>query len=137
MSMIPFGNRAAEKDPEKDLPPLSPLDPFIAVAVLLAAILAIILTCSGCVAPGCVAVIDIDLRTPEQIKASQAYDCAVFTGLAQINPEQDSKAVPPSVWAALFKMITDIEGRIRVGYIAWGASPSKETTNEATSRGRR
>ena len=136
MSMMPYGPDVKEETVNKGrpLPGMSWADPFIAATLILAAVM---IGCTGCVAPGCVAIVDIDLRTPEQMKASQAADCAIFTGRAELNPAQDERVLPPSVWAALFKMITDIEGRIRVGYIAWGASPAKEAANETASRGRR
>lgn len=137
MSMMPYGPGEKEVPDQEPLPSMSWIDPFISVALLLAVIMAIVITCSGCLSQGCVAVIDLDLRTPDQIKAQQAADCAPFTGLAQVNPEQDTKTVPPSVVIAAIKAFFEAKGRYRIGYIAWGKTDNKETANETTSRVRR
>ena len=73
----------------------------------------------GCVSPGCVALVDIDLRTPEQIEASRVADTAVFGTQADAMPVEKA-ALPLAWWEALFKMVTDIEGRVRLLYVAWG-----------------
>ena len=66
MSAIPFGPRKNEEESadKRLLPCTSWIKPFIAVALLLAAIMAIVIN-AGCVAPGYVAVLDLDLRTPD------------------------------------------------------------------------
>lgn len=74
---------------------------------------------SGCRSPGCVALVDIDLRTPEQIEASRAADTAVF-GAGAESAQTQKAALPLAWWEALFKMVTDIEGRVRLLYVAWG-----------------
>lgn len=90
---------------------------------LLLAVAAGLLFAAGCKSPGCVALIDIDLRTPEQIRAMEIADTAVFGATNEKGPA-GAEARGPSLtwWESLFKMVTDIEGRIRLLYVAWGSS---------------
>ena len=70
----------------------------------------------GCKSPGApirFALLDIDLRTPEQIQAGQAADCAPFQPAAPA-AAAEVKTMPLSWWQLLFKALTDIEGRIRI-----------------------
>jgi len=39
-----------------------------------------------------------------------------------VEPEEkeEEKALPPSVWMAVIKMITELKCRARLGYFEWG-----------------
>ena len=79
--------------------------------------------CGGCASPGAplrFAVLDLDFRTPDQIRAGQVADCAPFQEPAAAAAVNTEKALPLTWWQALFAMVSDLEARLRVVAIERG-----------------
>jgi len=61
---------------------------------------------------GGIALIDLDFRTAEQIRAAQE---------PLMVPQE--KVLPLSFWAGAFKMLTELECRLRLGVYEWDTNP--------------
>lgn len=87
------------------------------------AVLFAILLMTGCATPnkGRVALLDIDLRTPEQLSAY-----AVEAGIPYKDPapvlDQHTMSLPLTIWQSVLAMCTAIDGRIRIGSVEWNVS---------------
>ena len=66
---------------------------------------------AGCRSPGAVSLVDIDLRTPEQILADKA----------PANMAQPKDVV--AIWDLILKALSVVKGRIRVLTVEWGCTP--------------
>jgi len=77
---------------------------------------------SACLFTGCAtdkgrfSLIDLDLRTPEQIVASEKENNVIYQGTNQVPVEAEAKAFPVEY---LFKFLEVVKGRLRILSLEW------------------
>ena len=90
---------------------------------LLVLALVLLWLCNGCstVDKGRFSVIDLDLRTPEQILAGMVENTCIYGGTNQ--PPQITKTEPRAFpFELLFKFLEVMKGRIRIISLEWKTS---------------
>ena len=80
-------------------------------------IIPLMILISGCMSPGRVALLDIDLRTPEQIKAYEVEAQVPFKDTDIISKDPEPKSV--SAWSFVSPIIQVFKGRIRILSVEW------------------
>lgn len=85
-------------------------------ATLLIALMVFLL--SGCATKGRFAVLDLDLRTPEQIEASVAENTIIYTCTNNI-PAVAQPKVSVDPWDIIVRIISVVKGRLRILSIEW------------------
>jgi len=69
-------------------------------------------------------VLDLDLRTPEQITAYQHESSDVYVEPQQPKPQVETKSFSMAAWDYIVKIVEVFKGRIKIGSIEW---TNKET----------
>jgi len=92
----------------------------------LVVVIGISMVLCGCATKGRVALLDLDLRTPEQILAYQneadiiyVPDCCVSNPIVVSTNATVKGATIPSPWDIIIKIIEVVKGRIRILSIEW------------------
>ena len=74
------------------------------------------LTLSGCATRGRLSVLDVDLRTPEQIIAYQPEAAVVYESE---KPNLGAGIAAPIPWEFIIKLVEVVKGRVRVLSFEW------------------
>lgn len=93
--------------------------------VIIGLSLLLLCTASSCTtSKGRFSILDLDLRTPEQIAAYQTEANIPFTfGQQDTIPSGVPRMeVPSTLWAPLFELLKVVKGRLRVVTIEWGSN---------------
>jgi len=94
----------------------------VVLLIFFVALIAICLSCCGCGTlcsdRGRISLIDIDFRTPEQIRAG-GYEAGAVYGQPVVEQTATERVVPPSIWLAAIKVLTELECRFRFGTFEW------------------
>jgi len=82
---------------------------------------------SGCVSSGRISLIDIDLRTPDQIEAYAKESEAVYlSNKDALDETREAEATKIKNVSVIMNMITIIKGRIRILSFEWCKAPKKD-----------
>lgn len=73
---------------------------------------------SGCATKGRISVVDVDLRTPEQIIAYQP-EAAVVYETDKPQPNLGAGIAAPIPWEFIIKLVEVVKGRVRVLSFEW------------------
>ena len=83
----------------------------VGTAVVFVFVMFLVLT-SGCSSTR-FAVLDLDFRSPAQIQAGKAADCAPFCQTADCSEPASERALPLAWWQLVLAAFSDLECRIR------------------------
>ena len=93
--------------------------------VTLVTLVTLIMISSGCASPGRFSLLDLDLRTPEQIEAYQV-EAQVPYEVKEIPNKEEIAPKAISVWSFLAPIIQVFKGRIKVLSFEWKGSQQKD-----------
>lgn len=85
-------------------------------------LLSVLLCSVGCATKGRMSLIDLDLRTPEQITAYQQESHDVYAFNTPTNAENvivEPKSIPAPTWDIIVKIVEVFKGRIKILSFEW------------------